>query len=102
MHFIYILYSRAFDKFYIGETINVEGRLQQHNSGYYGTSSTRYTKDWQLKLFFRMRNREEALKLEKYIKSMKSKKFIDKLIDEEDFLKGFKQIVSDRFDIIIE
>jgi len=39
-HFVYIIYSESFDRFYVGETVNVEERLRQHNTGFYNTSST--------------------------------------------------------------
>ena len=31
--FVYILYSKAFDKFYVGQTKDVNARLLRHNSG---------------------------------------------------------------------
>jgi predicted GIY-YIG superfamily endonuclease len=31
-HFVYIVYSEMTDRFYIEETVDVEGRIAQHNS----------------------------------------------------------------------
>lgn len=33
MFFVYILYSRSADRYYVGQTENFERRLQFHNSG---------------------------------------------------------------------
>ncbi|WP_373398424.1 GIY-YIG nuclease family protein [Algoriphagus halophilus] len=33
--FVYILYSDSKDRYYIGQTENLEERLFQHNSGYF-------------------------------------------------------------------
>ncbi|MBK8774788.1 MAG: GIY-YIG nuclease family protein [Ferruginibacter sp.] len=32
-YFVYILYAADFDKFYIGQTADVDERLLRHNSG---------------------------------------------------------------------
>jgi len=31
MHFVYIIYSKKIDKYYVGETPDVANRLLQHN-----------------------------------------------------------------------
>ena len=46
MYYTYIIYSRSVDKFYVGQSANVELRLEFHNSG-----ESRYTSkanDWEL------------------------------------------------------
>ncbi|WP_460543253.1 GIY-YIG nuclease family protein [Echinicola sediminis] len=42
--FVYILYSRAVDKFYIGYTSDLDKRLDQHNHHVFKDSFTRRTK----------------------------------------------------------
>jgi putative endonuclease len=101
MHYIYIIHSPKFDKYYVGETVNVTERITQHNTGNYKGASTHFTDDWQLRLCFTVEDRICALKVERYIKTMKSKKFIEKLINEGDFLNGFKRIVLERFGAVI-
>ncbi len=101
MHFIYIIHSANLSRYYVGETINVEGRIGQHNQSHYESASTRFSQDWQLKLVFQTVTKSEALIVEKYIKSMKSKRFIEKLINDESFLSGFKKVIKDKHDIII-
>lgn len=36
MHYVYILHSEKFDKYYVGQTSDVTARLYRHNSGYEG------------------------------------------------------------------
>ena len=80
-HFVYIIYSPSTAKFYVGETITVQGRLEQHNIGHYHHASTKFAKDWTIYLQIECTNRSEALKLENFIKKMKNKKFYQKLKD---------------------
>lgn len=38
MHWCYILYSPTIDKFYVGETENLEIRITQHRRGFFKNS----------------------------------------------------------------
>ncbi len=49
MHYVYILYSLKADRYYIGETSNIEQRLQQHNEGVFIGSYTKISNDWTIK-----------------------------------------------------
>ncbi len=102
MHFVYIIYSPLFDRFYVGETVNPAERTEQHKRGFYKSASTSYANDWVLKLSLRVNSRKEALVVEKYIKSMKSKTFILSLIENPDSLGGFKKTVREKLNIEIE
>jgi len=99
MHFVYMIYTTAFNKFYVGESIDPIGRVSQHNQGVYKGSSTAYAKDWELKLVLSVVSKEDAVKVERYIKSMKSKAFIIKLISDEAFRQEFKRIAKEKFKI---
>ena len=99
MHFVYIIYTAAFDKYYVGESIDPAERVIQHNKGFYKGSSTSYTKDWEVKLILSVATKENAIIIERYIKSMKSKAFIEKLISDDAFLQEFKRIVKEKFQI---
>ena len=77
--FCYILYSPSIDRFYIGETENLSERLELHNSGFFKGSFTIQASDWSVFLVFPCQNRIIARKIEAYIKSMKSRKYIVKL-----------------------
>jgi len=102
MHFVYILYSPGFDKYYIGESENVDLRLKQHQTRFFRQASTAYTKDWKIVKKITVANRSHARTIEHYIKSMKSKIFIRKLIDDQLFYLRFCSIVSSKFNIEIQ
>ncbi|MEW6195074.1 MAG: GIY-YIG nuclease family protein [Bacteroidota bacterium] len=46
MYFVYILQSFTSKKYYVGQTDNLERKLQQHNSGY--SKSTKGGIPWEL------------------------------------------------------
>jgi putative endonuclease len=98
---VYIIYTSKFDKYYVGECEDFEIRLAQHNTGFFKSSSTTFATDWELKLIFHVNNRMESRKIELYIKSMKSKKFIERLINETDFRNKFCETVKLKFNIEI-
>ncbi|MBK8673953.1 MAG: GIY-YIG nuclease family protein [Bacteroidetes bacterium] len=98
---VYIIFSEKFDKYYVGETNNVKQRLIWHNQKQFVSASTRYTDDWEIKLVLNTEDRIKARIVEKYIKSMKSKKFISTLISDKDFQQKFVQIVLQKFNIIL-
>ena len=78
--FVYILYSKKADKFYVGETENVQERIKSHLAGI-----SRYTSiadDWVLVHSEEFPTRLEAIKREKQIKRMKSRKYIISLLSK--------------------
>jgi len=74
MHFVYILYSLSTDRYYVGESVDVEGRRLQHNTAHYPKSSTKFTRDWEIMRKISVENPQQARIIEKYIKGMKSKR----------------------------
>ena len=82
MHYLYIIYSKLSDKFYIRETHDLEERLEKHKNHTYDNSFTKIASDWILVLKLECNERKDALYLEQFIKRMKSKKFIDKVVNE--------------------
>ena len=101
MHFVYILYSPSFDRFYVGETTDLELRLVQHNSHFFKSASTSFTNDWAIAKSFSVDSRSNARIVESYIKSMKSKKFISNLVHDSIFYINFVSIVFNKFNISI-
>ncbi|WP_394907444.1 GIY-YIG nuclease family protein [uncultured Mesonia sp.] len=85
-HFLYIIHSATLNKFYVGETLDVQNRLKMYNENSFNKSFTKAADDWKLALAFKCRNKNHALYLENFIKRMKSKKFILKIIDQPDIL----------------
>ena len=79
-HYLYILYSKTCKKYYVGETHNVNERISKHNLHEYSNSYSKITNDWELILSYECVNRNDALFIEKFIKKMKSKVFIEKII----------------------
>ncbi len=74
----YILYSKKIDSFYIGSTSDIHDRLQRHNSG-----RSKYTKrgiPWSIVFEKSFDTKSEAYQYELYLKSQKSRKYIEELI----------------------
>ena len=81
MSYVYILYAPNHDKYYVGQTKDIATRLLFHNE----LSKTSYTskyRPWELKKSWKVANESEAVRLERFIKKQKSKKFIIKLLDD--------------------
>ncbi|MBD3639305.1 MAG: GIY-YIG nuclease family protein [Crocinitomicaceae bacterium] len=75
---MYILYSTSKDRYYVGQSDNLEERLKSHNSGI-----SRYTaiaRDWEIVHTEKFENRTDAIKRERQIKKKKSRKYIEYLI----------------------
>ena len=64
MFFVYILFSKKLNRYYIGTTDNVEKRLFEHNSGLYVNSFTMRGIPWELSLSYTCESSEKAYKLE--------------------------------------
>ena len=94
MHFLYIIYSEKINRYYVGETYDVHIRLENHLIKFYSKSYTKSANDWVLKLLFETENRSDAQKLEKFIKKMKSKEFIEKLILNPEILTEILQKIK--------
>ena len=78
-NYCYILYSLSIDRYYIGETENIEERLEQHLSGFCEVAFTKQTKDWQLYYSIECKNRSQARLIEAHLKRMKSRKYLENL-----------------------
>lgn len=75
---VYILYSVTLDRFYIGETSNLDIRLKFHKDA----ASHKFTakaKDWKLFLKIDCLDRKHARLVEGHIKKMKSRIYITNL-----------------------
>ena len=77
--FVYILFSRSLNKFYIGSTDDLKKRLLEHITGFYEKSYTSKRSDWELFFTIECASRKQAKLVETHIKNMKSRKFINDL-----------------------
>jgi putative endonuclease len=89
---VYILYSRKINRFYVGSCIDLQQRLQQHESKFFKTEFTVRADDWEL--FFQLNDLTliQARAAERYIKSRKSPRFIHslKMATTEDAMKKLR------------
>jgi putative endonuclease len=79
MFWTYIIYSAVFDKYYIGFTHDVNGRLSAHNHPK-NKGFTKRFQPWNLVFSKAFENKNDAMAYEKYLKSLKSKNAIQHLI----------------------
>ena len=80
-YIVYILHSKLNGRYYIGHTSNIEKRLLEHNAGL--TYSTRNYAPWEVVFQRNFDSKGLAQHIELKIKRMKSRKFIEKLINNE-------------------
>jgi putative endonuclease len=78
MFTVYILYSRKSDIYYVGSTGNMSDRLRRHNSG--RSTFTKSGIPWILVYKKEYLTKSEAYQGELYIKSQKSRQYIQELI----------------------
>jgi putative endonuclease len=79
---VYILYSKNRDQYYIGSTEDVQGRIRRHNTNHKGFTGN--SNDWQLVWEKEFNIKTEAIKFERLLKSWKSRKMIEKIIEQAD------------------
>ncbi|WJS95026.1 GIY-YIG nuclease family protein [Flavobacterium johnsoniae] len=77
MFFVYILYSTTKEKFYIGQTNDIEDRLRRHNSGQ--SLSTKNGIPWKIIYTIQLESRSEAMNLESKIKKRGAKRYLQDL-----------------------
>lgn len=81
MPYLYILYSKTLDKYYIGHTADaLEERLRKHNSNHDGFTGKAH--DWEVVYSEIFPSKEQAYAREREVKRWKSKKRIELLIKE--------------------
>ena len=81
MFYVYTLYSSKFNKIYVGQTIDLEKRLNEHNSGL--SNYTKRFMPWKIIYTEKFETRTEAIKREKQLKSQKGREFVWKHIGKE-------------------
>jgi putative endonuclease len=80
MHFVYIIYSEKIDKYYIGSTDDIPGRIRRHNLGNKGFTST--GKPWTLVYQEEYETKKQARMREYQLKRWKNRERIESLISK--------------------
>jgi putative endonuclease len=73
-YLVYILRSLKDDKLYIGQTNDIEDRIKRHNNGQ--VNATQNRRPLEVIHVEKFSNRAEAMRREKYLKSLKNLKYI--------------------------
>ncbi len=79
MYCTYIVYSTSVDHYYVGYTHDLHKRLEKHNSGH--SRSTKSGIPWKIVYYEEYQTKHEAMARERQIKKMKSRKYIEMLIN---------------------
>ena len=80
--YTYILQSLKSGRLYIGQTDDLERRLNDHNSG--KTKSTKNKGPWIILYYVKHESRSEAVRLELQLKKWKNKQRILRWIEREE------------------
>ena len=75
MFSVYILYSRTKSKYYVGQTNDLQDRLNRHNSAQ--VTSTKYGLPWEVVYTIQFSTRAEAMFLESKIKKRGIKRYLE-------------------------
>ncbi len=78
-YFVYVLRSLKNGRFYTGYTQNLDRRLQEHNSGQ--SSYTKLTRPFKLVYKESFKNKKEAMKRERDLKTGKGREEIRKKLN---------------------
>ncbi|WMJ75579.1 GIY-YIG nuclease family protein [Cytophagaceae bacterium ABcell3] len=85
MYFVYIILSQKSQRFYIGQTSDLKKRLQQHNCPE-STYLTRSGQPWVLYFSIECQTIKQAMRVERHIKEMKSRRYIENLTKYPDMV----------------
>jgi len=78
--YIYAIYNSKCGKIYIGQTINLNERLNLHNCKIFRGYTSKFEGSWIIIYKEEVNTRQEALKREKQLKSYKGREFIKQFI----------------------
>jgi putative endonuclease len=85
-YYVYILYSQKLNRYYIGTTDDPSRRLLEHNTQKHKDAYTCKGIPWELMLSYACKTSKSAYDLERFIKRMKSRVFIEKVINTPSIL----------------
>ena len=79
MFYVYVLYSKEYDKIYIGFTSNLDARLANHNHPLNKGWTARYY-PWEILYQETYATKHEAMTREKQLKSAQGRQFISSIL----------------------
>ena len=97
----YIIYSPSLDSFYIGVTHqSMNQSLDSHNTGKYSKSFTSKANDWEVFLTLAGEDYAHAIRIERKIKRMKSRKYLINLKKYPELLDKDRILVISKCDLL--
>ncbi|MEO0896356.1 MAG: GIY-YIG nuclease family protein [Bacteroidota bacterium] len=104
MYYLYILYSPSSDKYYVGQTNDIEARITDHNAGNRPEQTRKYTfkhRPWRLELSIPIQgDRKSVMEIERFIKNKKSRVFLERLIQAKGDDQRLAQLLRVPIEII--
>lgn len=94
MNIVYILYSQKLNRYYIGYTSDFDLRFEFHKNAD-ARKFTYNATDWILFLKIDCKSKKQALCVEKHIKSMKSKTYIQNLLQYPEIIHKLLEKYTD-------
>ena len=76
VYFVYVIYNPENNKIYIGQTLDLKKRLEQHNDHSFKKFTSRYPGNWNLVHKELFSSRKEVVLREKQLKSFRGREFI--------------------------
>jgi putative endonuclease len=80
MYSVYAIYNKKHTKIYIGQTADIDERLQLHNAHKFHGYTSSFDGEWQLIYREDVLDRKTALLREKQLKSFRGREFVKKHI----------------------
>jgi putative endonuclease len=90
MAYCYILFSPSIDRFYIGSCQDLNLRYKNHLEKTYPNSYTSKANDWVIFYSLEVENITTAIRIEKHIKRMKSRRYIHELKESSELELSLK------------
>ncbi|WP_310594100.1 GIY-YIG nuclease family protein [Flavobacterium sp.] len=95
---VYILHSQKLGKYYIGFTQNIDLRLDFHQNDVQTRKFTYKADDWELIFTIECKSKRQGLSIEKHIKAMKSRVYIQNLMKYPEMTTKLLEKYSDTSD----
>jgi len=88
-HYVYLLQSKNKKELYTGCTTDLKKRLVEHNKGL--NKSTKHASPWSLIYFEGCKNKEDAVRREKYLKTSQGRRLVRRRIKKYFYDQKYKE-----------